>query len=319
MDDYTRPTSWPSVRCLAALPLLLAQCALVHATVPVRLSSFLRLALVPPTLVLALSAPWHDAFEPRERCRAINAVLAMVSVYAGWKALEWGLVQDRTVYAWVGCAEKNGGRRDEAREPHAPSRPPARKVDWTQTIRLVADTLHLFTSIRGTGYAFSVVPARRRRRVDQTTFLLHTFIALAWSHSILLLCSVVISTPYGTRFDFATQFLPRLSPFHAHILIESAAYVAFGLGAWTGIVSFSCITNILSFAVHSSFLALELPPAVRPAPFDSRHYAPMFDMPFTPRSVGKYWASQWHRLFWRSFKFLAYDPVERFEIGRAHV
>lgn len=340
MEALSGPTTWPDLGWLLFVPVLFGQCALLHPAFDSRLSSSLRLAILVPNFALTLRAPWTYAFAPRERCRGLNAVLAMLSAFGGWKALEWGLVQDRMIYEWVGfdgesamtpgggrgegCVDegsrtpeksKNGGEGARRRvgvpremagtdDGRIPVEREARDASW---LSIAFSTAHLFASLRGTGYAFSVVPPRRRPRLSRQAFILDTLKILAWSHSLFVLCSIIISTPYTRRLAFASHLAPNLPPLAIHITIESTSYVSFGLAAWVGLVTASSLLNLLSIAIHSALL-LPLPPSLHLKPFDSRQYAPLFDMPFAPRSVAEYWSRQWHRLFWRSFRFLTCDP-----------
>ncbi|KAL8292709.1 hypothetical protein RQP46_001321 [Phenoliferia psychrophenolica] len=202
-------------------------------------------------------------------------------MYGGWKSLEWGLVRDMSVYEWVGAdgklkvegAEKAAegvDRRKEAQGAAAGDVEAARPGG----IRIVLGTLRLLTSMRGTGYAFSVTRSRRRPPVRRRTFILRTLLTLVWAHAVLVTCSIIISTPYPMRMAIGNHLLPQLSRSHLHLLVESTSYVALALGAWTGILVPATLINLLSSSLHIIAATLPLPPS-------------------------------------RSFHFLAYDPVER--------
>ncbi|KAM0751969.1 hypothetical protein T439DRAFT_354848 [Meredithblackwellia eburnea MCA 4105] len=233
-----------------------------------------------------------------------------MSVYCGWKCVEWGVVKDRSVYKWIGFDQKDKDRAEVSGEGGDGEA----EAPMPSIFELARWTFHLMCSMRGTGWAFSVVPPRPQPRISMPKFLLHSLVTLAWSHTLLVLCCIVISSPYTERVAFATTYiLPPTPPNILFVLLESFSYVACGFAAWVALLTGYQLHILAALALHLAFRNLPLIPAgLRPKPFDNREYAPLFSMPFAPKSVKEYWSHQWHRLFWRSFNFLALEPVQTF-------
>ncbi|KAK4699955.1 hypothetical protein P7C70_g6300, partial [Phenoliferia sp. Uapishka_3] len=314
MDSITLP----SPRIFTFLPLLLSQCILLQPQIPHQLSQQLRLALLPPTLYLTLTAPWKYKFHPPERCQALNAVLGILSLYASWKAIEWGVIRDGRDFEWVGYggdrAKRDkvgdgGGPRWGEKSTTTSSKEKATSKSFLATL---FDAIHLLTSMRLTGYRSSVVRSSSQTRLPLRRFLLSTLFTLLWSHTILISSTLLLSSPPSTRSSFLHNLFPALQPPHLHFITESTSYLAFALTAYSSILLISTLFTILSLSIHQILLlpSLPLPNDARPGAFDSRAYHPMFDLPFWPRNVKVYWSRQWHRLFNRSFRFLAWEPVE---------
>lgn len=318
----------PYIKLFAFLSPLFVQALLLHPAFPSSVSTPVRLALAGPTAYLALTAPRHQGFEPRERCTGLNAVLAMVCVYASWKAIEWGTARDTTVYRWVGF---DGGRRAESETASAPTLKarsngsggnPRRRVNkvqqrvesstsipspsTTSIYSVLASTIHLCTSMRGPGYAWNDYSSRTTTpRRSPAAFLLRTLMFLLINHLAFIPLSIAIATPYSQRIDFVSTTLPSsFSPYTIHCFAESLSYTVFGLAAWTGISLGYYITTLAYFVLHSTLASLSLCGS-----FDSREYPPLFDRPAFPWSVKSYWGQQWHQLLRRCLVYMAWDPL----------
>ena len=50
---------------------------------------------------------------------------------------------------------------------------------------------------------------------------------------------------------------------------------------------------------------------LRSQPFDPARWPPLFDNPLASTSLNSFWRSRWHQMFYRSFSFIAGDPVRR--------
>lgn len=332
------PTTLPALSSLRFLPLLFAQCLLLHPSFSRRVSSLGRLLLLPPTSWLIYRAPIDYGFEPRERCRGLNASFSIACVYALWKTIEWAVVRDTTVYEWVGfddvkkdsgCGSARGTVEDkvyESQHPVVNSLRSTRKRDQQKErqlcdktkeadpIHIILHTLDLFTSFRGLGYRFARPIPGPGRRLPPPLFCTRTLSSLLVAHLSLLLTSTIIAIPYSTRYTFARHIFPSASKTVLHILVESIAYTAFGFSAWAILVIASTIFSLLFLVLNSLFRYL-LPTDLRPEPFDSRAFQPLFYNPWIPTSVARYWSHHWHGLFKRPFFFLAYSPASRWGGG----
>ncbi|GAA5948045.1 hypothetical protein JCM3765_007083 [Sporobolomyces pararoseus] len=92
---------------------LFFECLLVHPYFSPTFSRIGRLALMPFSIYYAASAPWKYAIEPRNQAIGVNFIFGIMGGYGTWKALEWGLAEDLTPYAFVGFDEK--GKTEEAK------------------------------------------------------------------------------------------------------------------------------------------------------------------------------------------------------------
>lgn len=63
---------------------------------------------MPFSFYYAARAPWLYAIEPRNQAIGVNFIFGIMGGYGTWKALEWGLAQDLTPYAFVGFDDKEG-------------------------------------------------------------------------------------------------------------------------------------------------------------------------------------------------------------------
>ncbi|KAI5480327.1 hypothetical protein MNV49_001286 [Pseudohyphozyma bogoriensis] len=127
---------------------------------------------------------------------------------------------------------------------------------------------------------------------------------LIFAHAILVLSMALISTPYHDRLLLIYRLTSALdasslglTPFHQHVITETLAYMAFALLAYSGILT----SYTLVLLTHAVFF---------PSSFDPREYAPLFHLPFWPKSVTLYWSRQWHGLFRRPFRVIASGPTE---------
>ncbi|GAA5833351.1 hypothetical protein JCM3766R1_005476 [Sporobolomyces carnicolor] len=87
---------------------LFFECLLLHPAFSPALSRLGRLALMPFSFYYAARAPWLYAIEPRNQAIGVNFIFGIMGGYGTWKALEWGLAQDLTPYAFVGFDDKEG-------------------------------------------------------------------------------------------------------------------------------------------------------------------------------------------------------------------
>lgn len=92
---------------------LFFQCLLLHPRFSTSFSRLGRLALMPFSCWYAVTAPWRYAIEPRNQAIGVNFVFGIMGGYGTWKALEWGLAQNLTPYAFVGFDEEKGKTEED--------------------------------------------------------------------------------------------------------------------------------------------------------------------------------------------------------------
>ncbi|GAA6064264.1 hypothetical protein JCM10212_002591 [Sporobolomyces blumeae] len=328
------------------------QCLFLHPAFSETASRLARLALMPCSIYLAATAPWNYAIEPRDQAIGVNFVFGIMGGYGVWKAIEWGLAEDLTPYAWVGfdgqgrkedgkpdhggaanAVAKNGSASsddaNETRKAQHQKHVELRKV-YLRGVRkrqaaqdstwdVVKSTLHLLYSMRGNGYEFGTTTTRPFAR-EPKPFLRRLMLEMAWSHPLLVLCSATLLEPPQSRDAYISSVLPTMTAERAHLVGEIAT------GAALGTAVFAALTLGFSLATLGVFLPnvvlrnLPLPDSVKPPPFDSREYPPLFDLSRPPSSVAVFWSKQWHSFFSRPFRFLGYDPARRLlgpKVGKA--
>lgn len=256
-------------------------------------------------------------------------MLGVMSAYAAWKSLEWGLAKDLTPYTWIGFEEelvqrkeerKDGGAEGETHGKHYWHRMRDAKHLYALRsqaaandgpIAILSSTFHLLTAMRGVGWAFGPSPRSRSRPLPRAPlpFLLRLLFELLWSHVVLVLACITLTSSSPTRTAFISSHLPSLSPSSTSLLSETLAGLSLGITAYAGLTAGYWTAVLPAFLLTT--LARLLPSGIRPPPFDSRQYPPLFMAPWCPTSVSHFWRSSWHAFFTRPFRFLAFDPVDR--------
>ncbi|KAK4699210.1 hypothetical protein P7C70_g7057, partial [Phenoliferia sp. Uapishka_3] len=244
------------------------------------------------------------------------------------KTLEWGLAVDRKPYQWIGF----DGMEEKDHKPSHPDgttklveddvgetgRPAvitaahaerAKKRDSPATI--ILSSLHLWTAMRGIGYAFGppahalAAPPPRSPRL----FIKYTLSTLLKAHIGNVIAIMIIINRDGA--------LPRLLQNSVFPFLSRKALVTIShLIAYAAVpisLQFQMVLGLsgvsLVFFAFNHFFRFILPRSLRPAPFDSREWPSLFNRPFVPKSVASWWSSQWHHLFRKPFTFVGYDPV----------
>lgn len=311
------PFSFP-FRFFLCLPPLLGQCILLQPSVssgPSRAGRFVLGAIV---LWLALLGPTHQVL-PVERSIMCNVALGLATVYAVWKAVEWGTVQDRTVYEWVGFPDKKDGEDEteargatngEAIRQKADKTPDELKKSTRRDERssTLVSALHLLVSMRGHGYRFCVTPTTTPYRTVGT-FLPHVLFTLLWSHLVVLSCVSILLPSQTTVALHLSTYLSLPTPTSVSLAAGLQA-IALGTMAWSGLRLGYAVVALL-FLYHTVLLRLLLPASIRPRPFDPRQYPLLIRAPWGMRSVTSFWSTHWHDVFTRSFRFLAFLPSQR--------
>lgn len=280
------PFSFP-FRFFLCLPPLLGQCILLQPSVPSGPSRAGRFVLGAIVLWLALLGPTHQVL-PVERSIMCNVALGLATVYAVWKAVEWGTVQDRTVYEWVGFPDKKDGRDERS--------------------STLVSALHLLVSMRGHGYRFCVTPTTTPYRTVGT-FLPHVLFTLLWSHLVGISCVSILLPSQTTVALHLSTYLSLPTPTSVSLAAGLQA-IALGTMAWSGLRLGYAVVALL-FLYHTVLLRLLLPASIRPRPFDPRQYPLLIRAPWVMRSVTSFWSTHWHDVFTRSFRFLAFLPSVR--------
>lgn len=192
-------------------------------------------------------------------------------------------------------------------------------------LTIFLNSFHLLTSLRGFGYAFGPPSHHRHPRKHSLHFLRSALASLAISHLISITCLALIIH----RHSAVPSLLSHLSlPLRAlQPTANVLSYLAVGVSLHAQMETGFAMASI-AFVVGTAILRALLPPAFRPAPFDSREFPPLFDTPYKPKSVTKFWSAQWHALFRfvssppflaarltvrrrKPFLSVGYDPVTR--------
>lgn len=128
--------------------------------------------------------------------------------------MEWGLVAHRTPYVWIGVDSDLEVALKDAEEAKIPLRKDHARLEAVQAevaataspLDVVLAALHLFTSMRGTGYAFGPSTKVLRDMAGPTTpfptFVKLRFLDLAWSHAVVLVCGFIMTAPPTSRIAF---------------------------------------------------------------------------------------------------------------------
>jgi len=164
----------------------------------------------------------------------VNFIFGIMGGYAVWKALEWGLAEDLTLYAFVGFDEKGkteeakpdkGGKANEVmkngnfteekdrskdqKKKDAHKKHLALRKVYLEGIRreqaekenvwqIIKSTLHLVYSMRGNGYEFGATTTRPFPR-EPKAFFRRLLLEIGWSHPLLVLCSATLLEPPQSR------------------------------------------------------------------------------------------------------------------------
>ena len=268
----------------------------------------------------------------------MNFVLGVMNAYGVWKSLEWGLAKDLTPYTWIGFEEelvqgKDGGTKGETHGKHHWHR--MRDVKHLQALRsqaaandspieILSSTLHILTAMRGVGWAFGPSPRVRSPPLPRAplSFLLRLLFELLWSHIVLVVACIALTSSSTSRIALISSCFPSLSPFSTSLVSETLAGLSLGISAYAGLTAGYWTAVLPAFLLTT--LSRLFPSGIRPPPFDSRQYPPLFMAPWMPTSVSHFWGSSWHAFFTRPFRFLAFDPVDKVlravggkELGRA--
>lgn len=157
--------------------------------------------------------------------------------YGVWKALEWGLAQDLTPYAFVGFDDKGKTEEDKPDQGGKANRVAKESGNFTEQngkssvaeqkkkeafkkhvelrkvylegIRreqaknengwqAVKSTLHLLYSMRGNGYEFGATTTEPFPQ-EPRAFFRRLLLEIGWSHPLLVLCSATLLEPAQTR------------------------------------------------------------------------------------------------------------------------
>ncbi|GAA5874642.1 hypothetical protein JCM16303_002935 [Sporobolomyces ruberrimus] len=330
------------------IPLFL-ECLLLHPSFNPSLSRLGRLALMPFSVWYAARTPWLYAIEPRNQAIGVNFIFGIMGGYGVWKALEWGLAQDLTPYAFVGFDDKGKTEEDKPDQGGKANRVAKESGNFTEQngkssvaeqkkkeafkkhvelrkvylegIRreqaknengwqAVKSTLHLLYSMRGNGYEFGATTTEPFPQ-EPRAFFRRLLLEIGWSHPLLVLCSATLLEPAQTRDQYVSNLFSGLSTERAHLVGEIAT------GAALGIAVFAALTLGFSLATFGVFVPnvvlrhLPLPDSLTPPPFDAREYPPLFNLRRPPHSVARFWSQQWHSFFSQPFHFLAFDPAKR--------
>lgn len=161
-------------------------------------------------------------------------------------------------------------------------------------LSIFIDSVHLLTSLRGFGYAFGPSSHHRHPRKHPSHFLRSALLSLAISHLISTTCLALIIHRHSAVPTLLSHLPLPLSTIQPTANVIS--YIAVGVSLHAQMEIGFALASI-AFVVGTAFLRALLPPQFRPAPFDSREFPPLFDTPFKPKSVTKFWSAQWHALF----------------------
>lgn len=197
------------------------------------------------------------------------------------KALEWGFVVDRTPYVWTGLdsdldvdlvgdgKEKTPLRKD----PERLRAIQAKNAASDSRLDILVNTVHLFISMRGTGYAFGPSVKFLNSTASHTTplrtFVKHQVLELAWSHAILVCTGIVMTAPHASRVAFLQSNIPGIPYQHLSTIASFITNLALGMGGRHGInLGYVCFTlSVLSITQFTILLPTPHPnpPEFRPA------------------------------------------------------
>lgn len=107
---------------------------------------------------------------------------------------------------------------------------------------------------------------------------------------------------------FYSTLFPSAKEGTLRYLSEATATLGLGLGAFAGLTLGSELAALTVFVPTQILRRLPLPEAVKPPPFDSRQYPPLFLRPWSPESVSHFWSQQWHSYFSLCFAYLGFQP-----------
>ncbi|GAA5856708.1 hypothetical protein JCM8547_008800 [Rhodosporidiobolus lusitaniae] len=281
----------PPLEFFSFLVPLFIQCLLLHPCFPPRLSRFLRFILTPLSLSLSLTAPYRFAFEPRNQAVGVNFVLGIAGAYGSWKAVEWGLAEDLTPYAWVGfeeeekedgsstedssAGEANGGgngtgeevdKKDKKKKkPSAEERRAqkkarhaylltlrSRQARFEGPLQVLLSTFHLLIAMRGEGYEFSGTSTLPFPHSTEWEFFRRLAMEIAWSHPLLVSCAALLLEPPTSRDAFLSFHL------FPSFLSQNPTYTHYAgeviTGFSMGIAVFAALTLGYSVATMLVFL-----------------------------------------------------------------
>ncbi|KAL8276813.1 hypothetical protein RQP46_010744 [Phenoliferia psychrophenolica] len=287
------------------------QCLLIHPVFPEYLSRPIRAALVLPSLKYALSTPFHYGFEPREVTIGYNFSLGITAAYGIWKTLEWGFVKDLTPYTWIGldsdqeeCTDVKGKQKVPLRKDKGRLEAIRHKSAATDApLAVLSSQLHLFISMRGTGYAFGP-SVKSIKETSYPTHPLRTFVKqhlveIVRSHVLLVSAAAILVARPADLFPYAPSQVVRV----LHPIFYT---LAFGASAYNGInLAYSLFTLSILLATRlASFLPFPIPFL---PPFDPREYHRLFYNTWSVESVTLFWGKGWHSFFRRSFTVLGTD------------
>ncbi|KAM0748048.1 hypothetical protein T439DRAFT_328032 [Meredithblackwellia eburnea MCA 4105] len=180
-------------------------------------------------------------------------------------------------------------------------------------LQVFLSSLHLLTAMRGIGYAFgppshSLGPTPPRAPL---AFFRSAMLDLIKAHIISTLSLIIIINRQTTLPHLLhNSLLPFLPVESLQPLANTVAYFFVGISLWAQMVIGHAGAS-LAFFVSTSLLRTILPNSLRPPPFDSREWPPLFNSPAVPRSITVFWSSQWHALFRKPFTSVGFEPVVR--------
>ncbi|BGP19525.1 hypothetical protein JCM10213v2_007620 [Rhodosporidiobolus nylandii] len=190
-------------------------------------------------------------------------------------------------------------------------------------LRLIADSTHLLTSMRGVGYAWGP-PLRSLpdSAPSHAEFAKRAFVSFLKAHVVATLClALEVYHRDALLTPALSSLLPSLFP-SASSAFETAdllARLSIGICMFMQmLVGFEGINMLFLVLSYTTNAALDAMPKswgwTWRAVFDTREYPPLFDEPFGKMGEGgvsSFWGKRWHALFRSSFTALGFAPSIR--------